>query len=213
MSNNLLESKTLIMLVGPSAIGKSTLMNEMATLHDDFAYVRAFTTRPPRPGEKGHYRFIDQEAAQRLKEEGRAITYVEHPTTQAVYGTTIESFPKQYNLLDTLSGSVHEYRSLPFKATVTLTVTAPINEWHQWFISRYPDKTPEAEKRLAEAILSIEWALQDPQTYWITNQEGSVSETAQKAIDTVLHPPQERDVPPWPRAMLHHIKEELWHKR
>lgn len=210
MSTEKLENKTLVMMVGPSAIGKSSLMNEMVGQHNDFAYVEAFTTRQPRPGERSHYTFISQERARELHETGAAITYIEHPTTKDMYGTTIESYPKKYNLLDTLSGSVAQYRALPFERTLTLAVTAPFDEWRSWFLGRYPEPSPEAEKRLREAILSIEWSLHDTEVYWINNREGALREVAREAIAATLQLPLKKTVPDEPRIMLEQIKKGLW---
>lgn len=209
-----LTQKTLAMIVGPSAIGKSTLMNEMVRLHDDFAYVEAFTTRAKRPEEKTHYTFIDKQAAQELLDSNQAITIIEHPTTHDFYGTTIDSYPKRYNLLDTLANSVAEYRSLPFDRTVVIAVTAPADQWHKWFIERYPVPTTEAEKRLSEAVLSINWALNDPETHWVVNTEGALKEIAERAISYTLQPSEpEPNVPEWPYSILRRIEEGIWHKK
>lgn len=208
-----LSEKTLVMLVGPSAIGKSTVMNEMVRSQSDFAYVRSFTTRPPRENEQSHYDFIDRSAAKALLAADQAITHFEHPTTHDIYGTTTKSYPEKYNLLDTLSGSVTTYRNLPFEATHTLAITAPDHEWQQWFLSRYPEPSAEAEKRLEEAVLSINWALKDPETQWVVNSHDTVREVAKIAISLVVHPPAERTIPEWPRTMLELIQGDIWHKK
>lgn len=210
MKTESLGDKTLVMIVGPSAIGKSTLMNEMVRLDDDFAYVRSFKTRAPRPGEQSNYDFIDRQAAEDLLSTGQAVTYFEHPTTHDIYGTTGDSYPGRFNLLDTLSGSVDGYRKLPFADTVTISLTAPVDEWRQWFIDRYPTASPEAEKRLAEAALSITWSLEDDQVHWITNTAGNITETAAAAISLTLDPPAVPSIPEEPRAMLELIQGGIW---
>lgn len=202
------------MIVGPSAIGKSTLMNEMVRMRDDFAYVRSFTTRSKRPGEASYYDFITRDQALTIRENDEAITYVEHPTTHDLYGTTVASYPKRYNLLDTLSGSVVKYRSLPFKSTITIAVTAEPNEWRQWFLSRYPEPSPEAEKRLIEAKSSIEWALEDSSTYWVVNTPSNPQQGAKHIIDIVTEPNFAVTAPhEMPYAMLKLIEEGIWPKK
>jgi guanylate kinase len=205
-----LSQKTLVMMVGPSAAGKSTVMNEMVRIHDDFAYVKAFTTRSPRPNEKTHYTFIDKEEALQLQETGQAVTYIEHPTTHDIYGTTIGSYPGQYNLLDTLSGSVALYRALPFEKTVTIALTAPSDQWQKWFLDRYPEPSEEAQKRLGEAVLSIKWALNDPETHWIINREGALQAVAEAAIATVLSPALNHSIPDESHALLERISQGIW---
>lgn len=165
-----LKGKTLIMLVAPSAMGKSTIMRAATLLDPDFSYVRSFTTRPPRSGEET-YTFLDTSQAQSLHEKGEAITYAIFPTTGYIYGTTAESYQSKYNLLDTLASSADQYRALQFEKTVTITLTAPVERWHTWFLSRYPIETDEAHKRLEEAKLSINWSLNDPETAWLINDD------------------------------------------
>lgn len=165
-----LTGKTLIMLVAPSAMGKSTIMQAATLLDPDFSYVRSFTTRPPRSGEET-YTFLNTAQAQSLHAKGEAITYAIFPTTGYIYGTTAESYQSKYNLLDTLASSVDQYRALQFEKTVTITLTAPIERWRTWFLARYPIETDEAHKRLEEAKLSINWSLNDPETAWLVNDD------------------------------------------
>lgn len=213
MSSAVLADKTLVMIVGPSAIGKSTLMNEMVQAHSGFAYVHSFTTRAPREGEQSYYRFIDKQTAEDLRQTGQSVTYFEHPTTHDIYGTTPESYPGKYNLLDTLSGSVADYRELPFAGTITIALTAPAEAWRSWFLSRYPEPSPEAEKRLEEAKISITWALNDPETHWLANPQGQLATTAKGAIAITLDPPAERSTSEHPHAMLELIERGLWHEK
>lgn len=211
MSSEALTEKTLTMFVAPSAAGKSTIMEEITRQNADFAYTRSFTTRSPRPGENSHYMFMTTDEAARLRDAGLTYTHNQHPTTHDIYGTTAESFPGRHNLLDTLSGNVKDYRALPFQNTVTLAVTASPEEWRVWFTNRYPEPVPEAEKRLAEAALSINWALNDPETHWLVNRDGILQEVARRAIATVLSPSPERTIPDEPYAMLELIENNtMW---
>lgn len=201
------------MLVGPSAIGKSTLMEEVARQNSSFAYVRSFTTRSPRPNEQGHYVFIDKKSARQLKQNGEAITYFEHPTTHDIYGTTNESYPAKFNLLDTLSGSVEMYRSLPFRETITVAITAPASDWQNWFMSRYPEPSAEAKKRLEEATTSINWALGDPKVHWVINTKDTIKKSAEKITSISSQSSPANKPPEHPYAMLSLIKEGIWHKK
>lgn len=208
-----LHHKTLVMIVGPSAIGKSTLMNEVVRQHPEFSYVRSFTTRAKRAGEESHYDFIDKTTALGLKESGKTVTFFEHPTTGDIYGTTAASFPNRYNLLDTLSDTVAQYSLLPFKQAVTITLTAQPAEWQAWFLERYPAQTAEATKRLAEASLSINWSLNHPETYWLENPANKIAETAAKLIDIVTNQPSHTSIDDTPRAMLELIERGIWHRK
>lgn len=180
-----LSQKTLVMIVGPAAVGKSTLMNEIVRQDSKtFGYVRSFTTRSRRPGEAAHYNFISREEALSLQQTGRTVTYFEHPTTHDLYGTTPASYIAQINLLDTLSGSVDDYRKLPFTRTVTISLTTPAVQWKDWFLQRYPEPSDEAIKRLAEAKRSIMWSLGDSETLWLIN-DSPIEIVATRCVDII----------------------------
>ena len=182
---NELKNKTLVMIVGPAAIGKSTLMNEVVRQNPaNYGYVKSFTTRSRRPGETAHYNFISREHAISLHQSGQTITYLDHPTTHDLYGTTASSYTAPINLLDTLSGSVKAYRTLPFAQTITISLTTPAEQWKKWFLARYPKSSDEALKRLAEAEQSINWSLQDPETLWLIN-DNPIEAVAARCIDLI----------------------------
>lgn len=206
-----LRDKTLVMIVGPSAIGKSTIMTAATQLREDFSYVKAFTTRPWREGDSGTYMYITKEQAEELHQTGGAVTYVVFPTTGMIYGTTAESFRTKYNLLDTLANSVEEYRALPFERTVTISLTAAAEDWQKWFTMRYPEPSDDALKRLEEAKLSITWSLaQDHDHHWLANQPGQTESVAKKLIDIAVGVAREDTTQPHPHAMLELIEKGVW---
>lgn len=192
-SSQSLSEKTLVMLVAPSAMGKSTVMQAATQLDPDFSYVRSFTTRPPRLGEET-YTFLDTAQVKSLRARGEAITYTVFPTTGFIYGTTLESYQSKYNLLDTLANSVDQYRALQFEKTITMTLTAPVERWQTWFLARYPEESDEAYKRLEEAKLSIKWSLNDPETLWLVNND-TPEDVAKSLIKEVLRVTSDRADP------------------
>lgn len=205
-----LRTKTLIMLVGPSAIGKSTVIDATSQSHPEFSAVKSFTTRPKRIDETSNYTFIDTDTAQRFREDGSAITYFEHPTTQYIYGTTNESYSTAYNLLDTLSGSVEAYRNLPFQRTVTISLVTDANTWRQWFLMRYPERTDEATRRLQEARLSLEWSLNERDTFWVVNTPNNLNAPVAQIISIALTGKRSENIPDEPYDMLNIIDKGMW---
>jgi len=180
-----LVSKALIMIVGPTAVGKSALMNEVCKLDPAFKRVKSFTTRQPRSNDEyNQYFYITEEQLNAHLEAGEVLTDVVYPTTGNHYGTVVQSYDGEYNLLDTLAGSVETYRLLPFHGTMTFSLTVDAQAWTEWFKSRYPEPSEERTKRLQEAKLSVDWSLkQTDDHYWLTNQPDNLIMTAQKLID------------------------------
>lgn len=179
------DEKLLVMIVGPAAIGKSTIMKAATDINGNFGYVRGFTTRPRR--EQGDlYLHVDEQQVEEFREEGSLLTHFVHPTTGYHYGTRLDDYAARYNLLDTLSGAVDSYRKLPFRATITIGLVTEASRWQEWFLGRYPHKNQEADKRLAEAKLSLGWLLQQQDLVWLTNT-GSPQEVATKLVDIVLY--------------------------
>lgn len=208
---NDLSAKTLVMLVGPSCIGKSTLMNEVVRLNSEFGRVTGFTTRAPRPNdEPGQYRYYSNDEVEQKAAEGELVQSATSPTTGVIYGTEPQDYPAAYNLKDILANAVGDFRTLPFAQTVTISLTAPAEQWHGWFLSRYPEKSDEAIWRLEEAKLSINSSLDDPETYWLENPAEQIPETVAALINIVLDQPPKLSAPQEPRVMLELIEEGIW---
>lgn len=81
-------SGKLIVLSGPSGVGKDTVLHALFEREPQLRYSISYTTRPPRPGEVDgvSYTFVDDEAFLRLEEGGEFLeTAVVHGNR---YGTS-----------------------------------------------------------------------------------------------------------------------------
>jgi guanylate kinase len=79
----------LIVISGPSGVGKDTLIKRLLELDRNLRYSVSCTTRAPRPGEVDgvDYAFVSRERFQQLIEEG---AFLEHATyNHNLYGTLI----------------------------------------------------------------------------------------------------------------------------
>ncbi|MBF2015179.1 MAG: guanylate kinase [Rivularia sp. T60_A2020_040] len=86
-TTKLLSSGKLIVLTGPSGVGKGTLMRLLLSRHPELNYSISATTRTPRPGEvdgKDYY-FISRPKFQQLIEEDEFLEWAEFATN--LYGT------------------------------------------------------------------------------------------------------------------------------
>jgi guanylate kinase len=158
-----LRTKTLAMVVAPTATGKSYLMHQVASRDADSGRVKDFTTRAPReddqPGAFDYQPHDDEHVSQFLDKIHRqeVVQYMVHPTTGMLYGSEISGYPAKYNFLETISNVVTVLRLLPFEHTVVIGVVVELEQWKQWFMKRYPEQTTDRTKRLQEAITSLEW--------------------------------------------------------
>ncbi len=200
-----LAAKSLVMLVGPSAVGKSTVMNHIASIDSRFARVSGVTTRPQRANdEPGLYRYAptpdDMAVLEAYIKNGELVQFAVHPTKAVLYGTLPQDYPGEYNLQDTLSGAVTHYMSLGFRACTVVGLVANGATWQSWFQSRFdPGNTQDcadARARLDEAILSLTW-LTDYQSRkaehitveWVKNTPHNLDASAHDVIAAATRVP------------------------
>lgn len=189
-----LRDKTLIMLISPSAMGKSTIVQTAATMDRRFGRVRGFTTRPPRSNDTlGQFFYFTPEQLAEKRAAGEIVTEVTFPTNNQSYGTIHESYNNEYCILEALSNSVQTYRDLPFHRTFAVSITSPADIWRQRFLERYPRPNEEAADRLEEARISILWSLaQVSDHHWLIN-DGSIEQVASELIALSLGKSKGRD--------------------
>ncbi len=73
-----MRKRALLILAGPSAVGKTTVMGELLTGAGGFSFVRSLTTRPPRfPGDT-EYLYVTKTAFDEAKRAGRLLEYTEY---------------------------------------------------------------------------------------------------------------------------------------
>ena len=77
----------LIVISGPSGVGKDTLIEHLLKLDSNLRYSISYTTRPPRPGEVDgvNYRFVSREQFEKLLEQGALLEHASYNGN--LYGT------------------------------------------------------------------------------------------------------------------------------
>lgn len=80
----------LIVLSGPSGVGKSTVIAELLSERRDIHFSVSFTTRSPRVGEEDgvNYNFVDRPEFERMIAAGELLEYAEYVGNY--YGTSIK---------------------------------------------------------------------------------------------------------------------------
>lgn len=90
-----IERGLLIVISGPSGVGKDTLIKRMLELDTNLRYSVSCTTRPPRPGEVDgvDYSFVTRDQFKNLIDQG---AFLEHATYNGnLYGTLAERVERE----------------------------------------------------------------------------------------------------------------------
>lgn len=90
-----IRSGRLIVLTGPSGVGKGTLLRQLLERHPDLQLSVSATTRQPRPGEIDgrHYHFVSRDAFSQMVERGELLEWAEFAGN--FYGTPAKSLAEQ----------------------------------------------------------------------------------------------------------------------
>jgi guanylate kinase len=162
----------LLVVSGPSGVGKDSLLEELRLQEPTLAYSTSATTRPPRPGEVDgiHYFFIARPAFERMMAEDAFIETREYANN--LYGT-----PKRF-VLDALSagrdvimkpevnGALAIKRAFP--QTVLVFLTAPSDDALAQRLEKRSTETPADIMRRLE-IAKMEERFVTDYDYLIVN--------------------------------------------
>lgn len=89
------EKGQLIVLSGPSGVGKSTVIAELLSQRKNIHFSVSFTTRQPRVGEQDgvNYNFVSREEFERMIAENELLEYAEYVNNY--YGTSLKVIEEQ----------------------------------------------------------------------------------------------------------------------
>lgn len=163
----------LFILIGPSGVGKSTLVQKLAQQGISFESLVTHTTRSMRPGEvqAKDYFFINNDDFNKKKANNEFILPVAHYGNQ--YGTCklyLQSkLQKNCNLICALTGDVaKQMNDIVGGNVVTIFISPPsIADLQQRLLDRKTETETSLQKRLSSAILELQD--QDSFNYKIIN--------------------------------------------
>ncbi len=122
----------LFLVVGPSGVGKGTVISHLKKLHPEFDYPISVTTRKPRPKEKDGvvYHFTTHKEFKRMIKEGDLLEYaVVH--NKEYYGTLkktiLDALKKGHTVIREvdMQGCESIQKALPHKNIVSIFLTVP----------------------------------------------------------------------------------------
>lgn len=186
----------LVLLIGPSGVGKSVILKKLRSRHPDYVFPRSATTRARRPGEGDElYHFISEDDFTQWIEEGKFLEWaqVHHG---ARYGTLLsEILPaietgktvvREVDVQGFESIRIHpEFSGASPKHRLQTIFILPENE--EQLIERIKNRAPISDAELKNRVSSMKQELQtaDHCDVRIRNVEGKLNVTiaeVEKAI-------------------------------
>ena len=162
-----------VAVVGPTAVGKTTIMKAAMEYHPELSMVVNNTSRKPRPGEREgiDYFFKSREAMEVAIKKGE---YVQVAPT--LFGDWYATAPEGYAtngvcMLAVVAKAIPVFRALPFKTMRTIFVLPP--DWETWQtrLARHGFDAEQLQRRMSEALQSLEFALKDTQIEFVINAD------------------------------------------
>ncbi len=167
----------VVAIVGPSASGKTTLMNFLTKNDSEFGFILDETSRAPRSGEKQGTDYLFRSPKEIIEDARRGnLVQIAIGPNGDLYCTRLDSYPMGHiGLIALVPAAVEEFRRLPvasFKAFFTVPPSYEV--WEERLTKQAADSNWSAEKmqeRLIEAKASFEFALSDKDVHFILNDE------------------------------------------
>lgn len=162
-----------VSIIGPTAVGKTTLMNAAAARCPALHQVISTMSREPRPGEEN-----DVDVHFRTKEEMQAkvdaqeyVTAITN-TTGEIYATAPEDYSAEgIAMMPVLASAMPMFKALPFKAMRTIFILPP--SWETWKqrMQSHSFTPDEFEKRMQEAGNSLRYAIDSEDIVFVLNDD------------------------------------------
>jgi guanylate kinase len=159
----------VLMVVGPSGVGKTTLINELPIKH-----VLSDNSRPPRPGEREGVDFYFRSDYEQVIKELKGGRFVQAVIDSGgdLKATKATSYPDEGDVvMAVIADAIPIFRNFGFAKTTTAFITPP--NYEEWMRRMHSHglQGDELAKRMAEAKRSLSFALNDEGTHFILSDE------------------------------------------
>lgn len=181
-------SGRLVLIIGPSGVGKSVVLRKLKALHPEFVFPRSATTRSRRPGEGDDlYRFATDAEFDALIKEGKVLEWAT-VHDGARYGTLEDEIVPSLEQGKIVVREVdiqgfHSIRNHPlFSGThprFPLRSVFILPESREQLIERIRRRSPITEDELKRRIASMDREIADASlcTAQVVNRDGKLDET------------------------------------
>ena len=172
----------LIVISGPSGVGKGTVLGKMMAKRSDLTFSVSATTRPPRPNEVDgvHYYFVTRERFEEMIQNGEFLEYDNHEKNY--YGTprgqAVEKMENGHVLLDIEPNGAKRVReSLP-EAVLIFIMPPSVEELERRLRGRGDTPEDQIKIRLERAVWEME------QRFWYDHVV--VNDDADRCAEEIL---------------------------
>ena len=160
----------LVAVVGPIAVGKSTLIETAVQKSPLLHSVSGVTSRPPRHGEETgqEFTFLTKE---QIVEGIKKAEYAQVALSPAgyLYATRPDDyFLAKIGLMAVLSSAIPTFRKIFPQLKVGFVVPSSYEQWLEWFKQRV-SAVDNPTARIEEAKTSLAYGLTDPYVHFILN--------------------------------------------
>lgn len=180
----------LVPVIGPTGIGKSTTIDYVLEHFPGFHRSHSSTSRDIRPGEspdqydfRPHDETTLQEVLTKVRNQA-LVQYAVHPTTGRVYWSEIDTYDPPYTMIDAMGSAVEALQQIPFKDIAPVSLACRPEAWE--IRSPLRAAAPEEfKRRVGEAVIGLEWSLDQPDMAWVDSSSRSVGTVAGEIVGVV----------------------------
>jgi guanylate kinase len=192
----------LVVVSGPSGVGKSTIVADLTRRHPQVVPIVTVTTRPRRPEEtdKVHYHFLKPQAFEELKERGGLLESAD--VHGYWYGTPVQQVrgilaAGRDAILTIDPQGARSVRSLVPDALLIFVMPPSIEDLHERLAQRGSESEEALDIRRRDA--ETEMATSGDYDYIIVNETGHPEEAAER-IWEIVQSEARREPPRQPRV-------------
>lgn len=166
-----------VAVIGPTAVGKTTLIEQAMKRDAQVHLVRVTTSRAPRPGEQDgkDYHFRTKAEMQKQIQAG-AFVQVAPAVFDDIYATSPEDYSSTgISIMAVIADAMPTFLALPFRRIRQIFILPPSwDAWQERLSTR--QFTPEKLRaRLKEAETSLRYALEAPDVIFVVNDNMAIA--------------------------------------